>query len=347
MSSTARSGRRSPHRTAALLAGSVVTVVAAALLPLARQAGADTLSNARAQAAQVNAELQADSAKLDALDQQYELAQEQVSAIQGQITQVRASIAQEQSQVTADQASLRSEALQSYETGASDSGLGVFSATGEQAAVTSEYKQLAANSVTDAIDALQVAEAKLNAEQAQLQASDSQAQAALNQATAARNAAGSTAASEKATLRSLNGQISQLVAQQNPPRLGGASFPNPPPNGAAATAVQAAESQIGVPYQWGAESPGQGFDCSGLTQWSWRQAGVSIPRTADAQYQSVARVPLSAMEPGDLVFWGSGGYAQHVAIYIGNGDVVDAPSSGQDVQEQPIWSNGLLGAGRP
>ena len=323
-------------------------MVATALLPLARQAGADTLSNERAQAAQVNAELQADSAKLDALDQQYELAQEQVSTIQGQINQVRASIAQEQSQVSTDQASLRSEALQSYETGASDSGLGVFSATGEQAAVTSEYKQLAANSVTDAVDALQVAEAKLNAEEAQLQASDSQAQAALNQAAAARNAAGSTAASEKAPLRSLNGQISQLVAQQNArPRLGGASFPNPPPNGAAGTAVQAAESQIGVPYQWGGESPGQGFDCSGLTQWSWRQAGVSIPRTADAQYQSVARVPLSAMEPGDLVFWGSGGYAQHVAIYIGSGDVVDAPSSGQDVQEQPIWSNGLLGAGRP
>ena len=322
-------------------------MVAFVLPPLARGAGADPLSNARAQAAQVNAQLQADSSKLDALDQQYELAQERVSSIQAQMNQVRASIAQDEAQVAADQANLRTEALQTYEKGASDSGLGgVFGATGEQAAVTSEYKQLAANSVTSAIDALQTAQAKLNAEEAQLQANDSQAQAALDQAAAARNAANATAASEQGTLRSLNGQIASLVAQQNT-RANLGAFGNPPPNGAGAVAVRAAESQIGVPYQWGAESPGQGFDCSGLTQWSWRQAGVSIPRTADAQMQAVARVPLSAMEPGDLVFWGSGGYAQHVGIYVGNGDVVHAPSSGQDVQIQPIWSNGLLGAGRP
>lgn len=112
-------------------------------------------------------------------------------------------------------------------------------------------------------------------------------------------------------------------------------------------AIRAAESQIGVPYQWGAEDPGVGFDCSGLTQWSWGQAGVGLPRTANDQYDATARVPLAGMEPGDLVFWGSGGYAQHVGIYVGGGDVVDAPSSGQDVQIQPIWSNGLLGAGRP
>jgi peptidoglycan DL-endopeptidase CwlO len=318
-------------------------------MPLwARLAGADTLSNERAQAAQVNAQLQADSSKLDALSQQYELAQQQVSSLQAQINQVRGAVAQDQAQVASDQANLRAQAVQSYEAGASDSGLGgVFGATGEQAAVTSEYKQLAANSVTNAIDALSIAEAKLNAQEAQLQASDAQAQAALNQAAAARNAASATTSSEQRTLHSLNGQIAQLVQQQSRPKLGGASFGNPPPHRQRRWAVRAAESQIGVPYQWGAEDPGHGFDCSGLTQWSWGQAGVSIPRTADAQMQAVARVPLSAMEPGDLVFWGSGGYAQHVAIYVGNGDVVDAPSSGQDVQIQPIWSDGLLGAGRP
>lgn len=322
-------------------------MVAFVLPPLARGAGADTLSNARAQAAQVNAQLRADSSRLDALDQQYELAQERASAIQGQMNQVRASITQDQAQVSADQANLRTQALQSYETGASDSGLGgVFGATGEQAAVTSEYTQLAANGVTSAIDALQAAEAKLNTEEAQLQASDAQAQAALSQAAAARNAASATAASEQGTLHSLNSQIAGLVAQQNA-RASRMTFGNLAPSGGGGAAVQAAESQIGVPYQWGAEDPGHGFDCSGLTQWSWRQAGVSIPRTADAQMQAVPQVPLSAMEPGDLVFWGSGGYAQHVAIYVGNGDVVDAPSSGQDVQIQPIWPNGLMGAGRP
>jgi cell wall-associated NlpC family hydrolase len=347
MPSTARSGRRSPQRTAALVAGSVVTVFASALLPSTRIAGAATLAGDRAQAAQISAKLQADSSRLDALAQQYELAQQQVSTVEGQISQARAAISQDQAEVAADESQLRGDALKAYETGASDSGLGaVFGTTGEQAAVASEYTQLADNSVTDAIDSLQQAEARLNAQQAQLQASDAQAQAELDRAGAARSAAAAAAASEQGTLRSLNGQITQLLAQQNakPANL---AFGNPPPSGAGGAAVRAAESQIGVPYQWGAEDPGHGFDCSGLTQWSWGQAGVDIPRTADAQMQAVARVPLSAMEPGDLVFWGSGGYAEHVAIYVGNGEVVDAPSSGQDVQIQPIWSNGLLGAGRP
>ncbi|HZU78290.1 MAG TPA: C40 family peptidase, partial [Acidimicrobiales bacterium] len=185
-------------------------------------------------------------------------------------------------------------------------------------------------------------------------AQQSQAQAAVDQIAAARTAAQATENAQQATLRSLNGQIASLVAEQqraaasaaNLQRIG-ASWGNLPPSAGGQRAVQAAESQIGVPYEWGGESPGQGFDCSGLTQWSWRQAGVGLPRTADEQMHAVPRIPMSDMEPGDLVFWGSGGSASHVAIYVGNGDVVDAPSQGQRVQIQPIWSSGLLGAGRP
>ena len=308
------------------------------------------MGSARAQAAQVSAALQADQAKLDALDQQYELAQEQLSALQSQIDQVRAAIASDQAQVQGDEATVRNEALQVYETGAADSGLSQFVQGGEEAVVSKEYSTLATNAITSAVDDLRAAESRLATQQSQLQASESQAQAENSQIATARAAAQSTAGAEAATLHSLNGEIANLLdAQQAAAQanLSAGGFPNPPANGAAGKAVRAAESQIGVPYQWGAEDPGHGFDCSGLTQWSWGQAGVSIPRTADAQYQDTARVPLDAMEPGDLVFWGSGGYAQHVAIYVGNDDVVDAPSSGQDVQVQRIWPNGLMGAGRP
>jgi cell wall-associated NlpC family hydrolase len=223
----------------------------------------------------------------------------------------------------------------------------VFGSGGEQAAVTQEYSTLAAGNMSTAVDELQSAETRLDQQETQLQDTEAQAQAALDQITAARSEAESTSASEEATLHSLDGKIA--AAQQAPqaPKFSAASFANPPPNGAAGVAIRAAESQIGVPYQWGDEDPGVGFDCSGLTQWSYRQAGVGLPRTANDQYDATARVPLADMEPGDLVFWGSGGYAQHVGIYVGGGDVVDAPSSGQDVQIQPIWSSGLLGAGRP
>jgi len=73
---------------------------------------------------------------------------------------------------------------------------------------------------------------------------------------------------------------------------------------------------------------------------------VGLPRTAAAQYDAVAHIPLSDLQPGDLVFWGYGGIS-HVGMYVGGGDVVDAPQTGEDVQIQPIWNGGLVGAGRP
>jgi cell wall-associated NlpC family hydrolase len=118
-----------------------------------------------------------------------------------------------------------------------------------------------------------------------------------------------------------------------------------------AAAVRAAESQLGVPYVWGGETPGVGFDCSGLTQWSWRQAGVSIPRTATSQYWAVPHVSLSALEPGDLLFYSNLDPTQpgidHVAMYVGSGTLIQAPFTGTVVREVPLYTTGLVGAGRP
>jgi cell wall-associated NlpC family hydrolase len=103
-----------------------------------------------------------------------------------------------------------------------------------------------------------------------------------------------------------------------------------------------------VPYVWGGETPGVGFDCSGLTQWAWGQAGVGIPRTAQAQYDAITHVSLSDLEPGDLLFWNDGTSSiQHVAMYVGGGTVIQAPETGENVSYASIWNNGLVGAGRP
>ncbi|MCU1633664.1 MAG: hypothetical protein JWM61_2316 [Micrococcaceae bacterium] len=86
-----------------------------------------------------------------------------------------------------------------------------------------------------------------------------------------------------------------------------------------------AMSKRGNPYYyaWGGNGP-LGYDCSGLTQQAFASAGVSLPRTAAQQFFAVQHVPLSQMQPGDLVFWGSGGDIWHVAIYIGGNQVVNA-----------------------
>ena len=107
----------------------------------------------------------------------------------------------------------------------------------------------------------------------------------------------------------------------------------------AATILSYASSEIGLPYQWGAEKPGVAFDCSGLTQWSFGQAGVRLPRTAHEQQSYVTAV--SNPQPGDLVFYGSP--AHHVAIYAGGGQMIEAPHTGADVRLVPVRDGATYG----
>ena len=113
----------------------------------------------------------------------------------------------------------------------------------------------------------------------------------------------------------------------------------------AQTALAFAESQIGKPYQWGGAGPAR-YDCSGLTMVAWEKAGVSMPHSAQDQYDLTTRIPISALLPGDLVFFGTPTDVYHVGIYVGGGSMVDAPETGQDVGIQPIYELNLLGGGR-
>ncbi len=102
---------------------------------------------------------------------------------------------------------------------------------------------------------------------------------------------------------------------------------------AAAEAVAAAEGRVGDPYVWGAAGPGA-FDCSGLVMWAYAQAGVYLPHYSGAQYNDTIHIPMSDLEPGDLVFPADPG--EHVAIYVGNGEIVQAPYTGANVQVVPL-----------
>jgi cell wall-associated NlpC family hydrolase len=109
------------------------------------------------------------------------------------------------------------------------------------------------------------------------------------------------------------------------------------PAGAAGTAMQAALSQRGVPYQWGGETPGDGFDCSGLMQWAWGQAGISLPRSAAAQFGPGKSVSRSDLQAGDVVFFGtSASNIYHVGMMVSPTEFVHAPAQNQVVKVQSL-----------
>jgi cell wall-associated NlpC family hydrolase len=110
----------------------------------------------------------------------------------------------------------------------------------------------------------------------------------------------------------------------------------------------AAESRLGMPYVWGSNGPNS-FDCSGLVQWSFAQAGVVMPRVAADQARTGPAVPISRLAPGDLLFYHTDptapGYISHVAIYLGHGKMIQAPQPGMNVEIVPVdLGSGFAGA---
>jgi cell wall-associated NlpC family hydrolase len=123
------------------------------------------------------------------------------------------------------------------------------------------------------------------------------------------------------------------------------SEPRPGPR---AKAVAAAYSAIGVKYRWGGDNPKEGFDCSGLTMWSWRHGGVNLPHSSAAQYAATRRVSRSNLRPGDLLFF----YRpiSHVAMFVGDNKMIHARRSGSEVRLERItsyWWGVYVSAGRP
>jgi cell wall-associated NlpC family hydrolase len=158
--------------------------------------------------------------------------------------------------------------------------------------------------------------------------------------------------------RGLEGDISRLreqarqaaaaaaaAAQQE---ASAADYPQPPdPGGSGHSGVVGiALRYLGVPYVFGAADPNVGFDCSGLTMYCYAQLGYGLPHSATAQAAVTTDVPLNALQPGDLVFFGGPSYSSHVAIYMGGGQIVHASSSAGQVTTGALYSGAWVG-GRP
>jgi cell wall-associated NlpC family hydrolase len=146
-------------------------------------------------------------------------------------------------------------------------------------------------------------------------------------------------------------QVLQAIQAATPPVVTGVAAGS----AQGMAALQAAISQIGVPYVWGGETPSVGFDCSGLVQWAWAQAGFTIPRTTESQYPALRHIPFGALQPGDLLFYynlDGDNLVDHVVMYAGSGPwgtstIIAAAHSGTTVSYAPIFTFGLYGAARP
>ncbi len=338
--------------------GLLTTVVP--VLTTASPARAATIGSLQAQANQLQQEISSTTAQIGALGQRYDQAETQLAQIDGQITQTKAKIAADQQRVLLDRHHLRADAIDAYvNQGVSSQSNPLFSGNQQTFAARQEYGQVAVGNLGVALADLHTAVLALNSQKAQLLVEQSAAQSAVNAAYQAEQEANAKQAQLDSELAQVKGQLgtleqaAQQAADANQAALtrslltGGASFPPPPPNSAGAIAVRAAESQLGVPYVWGGETPGVGFDCSGLVAWAWAQAGVDLPHYSGAQYEDSAPVPVSDLEPGDLLFYGPGG-SDHVAMYIGGGEMIEAPYTGAVVWITPIrLGDGFVGAGRP
>ena len=134
----------------------------------------------------------------------------------------------------------------------------------------------------------------------------------------------------------------QVTTWTGPVPSGSTSYSGP--------AVAAALSVLGSPYVWGDEGPTT-FDCSGLVQWSYLQAGLVLPRLASDQYRASTPVPYDQMQPGDLIVYAydvnDESTIHHIAMYIGNGQMVHAPRTGDVVRVVPVYTEGIYGTVRP
>ncbi len=179
--------------------------------------------------------------------------------------------------------------------------------------------------------------AKMDAANLRLQERKAELQAAAEQAARQKASIESELARRKDLMAGVEAEVNALIRQEEERRAAAArpavapvsrSYPAPPPNPNAPAVVKVAYAQLGKPYQYGASGPDR-FDCSGLVMYCYAQVGVRIPHSSYAQFQCGYPVSYADLQPGDLVFFHGAG---HVGMYIGDGQYIHAPHTGDVVR---------------
>jgi cell wall-associated NlpC family hydrolase len=332
---------------------------------LASHASADQISDLKAKATSLASHINALGIQESALSEQYDSALIQANAIQAAVTHAAQQVATAEANANKARQALKDDAVLAYVHGGNSplASAGGAMASANESLLRAEYVNSLAANQNDAVDQFRLAALQEQAAKSQLQQQQSAAQTQLAQVNQARQAVVSLASQLQASQSQVTGQIATLVAQKQAEERAAAqklaaerlaaqqalarartisapsSFVNPgtppPPGHGASGAVSAALSRVGDWYQWGAAGPNT-FDCSGLMMWAYAQVGISLPHYSGGQYADTTHIPMSDVQPGDLVFPSDPG--QHVAMYIGNGNIVEAPYTGAQVHVVPMGS---------
>ncbi len=334
--------------TARIRRGAVLTVVLAAVSGYAIYAGTGGAGAASAPTiGQVQTEVNSLQARVDKVGEQYDSAGQQLSAAQAQLTRVTKQTASAQAAYNSARSGLTAVAVAEYENSNQSSILGLLT-SGDPTAVLSQASlvtQIAGTHAAEASKFLTAAQAlaTVRTERQRTEEGVAQLKTQLKgqKATLTR-----LLSSKKATLDSLTAAQQQQVAAatigatQTTASTGSTGSTTSgttsttytgPTSTEADKAIAFVYAQIGKPYQWGATGP-DSYDCSGLMQAAWAAAGVSIPRTTYDDWASLPHIPLSDLQPGDMILYEGEG---HIAMYVGGGYIVDAPTTGSFVEKVP------------
>jgi peptidoglycan DL-endopeptidase CwlO len=292
------------------------------------------------------------TSQFDKVSEQFDQASQQLSAAQSRLSQVRVHLNHANAQFQVAQANVAQTAAAAFEDTGATSIAGVLT-SGDPSVVLQQGSLLMELSGSRNAETrmLLTDASQLSGVEQEMQRTEAGIASLKSQLATHKNSLSKLIATEKATLDGLTVPQQQTVVT-NSIGANGSSAPQSyggPTGTQADQAVAFVYNQLGCPYVYGGTGPCHlGFDCSGLVQAAWASAGVQIPRDSYEQFAALPHVPLSSIEPGDILVYDAEG---HVAMYVGGGYIIDAPQTGENVEKIPMstpwYADNLDGVLRP
>ena len=320
---------------------------------------AGDISSKQTEAESVRSDIASLNSELEMKVEIYNNANYQLSLIEGSISENQTKLDETTERLGEMQSRLETRVVKIYRNGQVDM-MEVLMETSDLNDFMTKFDMLTKVGEQDRDDLEQVKQLKQQVEETQAQLDNDMATQStlVEQVTAEKADIESGLGERQQLLGSIEGEIASLQEQEAAAQQaaldaqaaaasegdggyggGGGGFVGPVNPSTSGGAVGIAMQYLGVPYEWGGASP-SGFDCSGLVMYVYAQLGIGLPHGATAQYSAGAPIEYSQLEPGDLVFFGGGGYMSHVGIYIGGGSMIHAPFEGTVVQVGSVSSGG-------